>query len=548
MISSCTSLWGNNDELSDISSGIYTPTPFLPVEDPTSTDISPQTTNENSLTYPTSGAISEELVWISQAVPQSLYPFINHKGIQLTSDKGKTNYRLSINPSGGFPKSSWIYVLVVPFPSVTDDVSWAELQATWKGESSSDKIKTPIRMDAHTYEAISSIIGPPVENIVQIDTSENLLEDTWGSKNSLAIIPFEDLQPRWKVIKIDSQSPISNKFTLESYPLKITFGFEEGLNPTGVVLPATNRDPDKLTVLAMTGVTALVRATAAKMERNGVLYPAKDIRDWLVEADLTHISNEIPFAKDCPYPDPNQVDLVFCSDPKYIGLLEDVGTDIVELTGNHFQDWGSEATLKTIEMYKQRNWLYYGGGIDRADAIGVKTVVHNGNKFAFIGCNPAGPQFAWATDDQPGAAPCNYAWMQGEIARFRADGYLPIVTFQYNESYSIEPLPDQVQVFQNMAEAGAVIVSGSQAHLPQTMEFVNNNFVHYGLGNLFFDQMDYPVVGTRREFIDRHIFYDGKYISTELLTATLEDYSRPRPMTKEERDLFLSEIFSASGW
>ena len=91
-------------------------------------------------------------------------------------------------------------------------------------------------------------------------------------------------------------------------------------------------------------------------------------------------------------------------------------------------------------------------------------------------------------------------------------------------------------------------MSGSQAHLPKTMEFHNGSFIHYGLGNLFFDQMDFPVVGTRREFIDRHVIYNGKYINTELLTALLEDYSRPRPMTETERALFLNDIFEASGW
>jgi poly-gamma-glutamate synthesis protein (capsule biosynthesis protein) len=53
---------------------------------------------------------------------------------------------------------------------------------------------------------------------------------------------------------------------------------------------------------------------------------------------------------------------------------------------------------------------------------------------------------------------------------------------------------------------------------------------------------------TRNLFIDRHVFYDGRYISTELLTYRLEDYSRPRPMTEDERRLFLEQIFSAAGW
>jgi poly-gamma-glutamate synthesis protein (capsule biosynthesis protein) len=63
---------------------------------------------------------------------------------------------------------------------------------------------------------------------------------------------------------------------------------------------------------------------------------------------------------------------------------------------------------------------------------------------------------------------------------------------------------------------------------------------------LFFDQMwSEP---TRQEFLDLHVFYRGQHISTRLLTAMLEDYARPRAMTAEEREAFLTTIFGASGW
>jgi len=105
-----------------------------------------------------------------------------------------------------------------------------------------------------------------------------------------------------------------------------------------------------------------------------------------------------------------------------------------------------------------------------------------------------------------------------------------------------------------MADAGAIIVSGSQAHMPAAMEFYEGSFIHYGLGNLFFDQMSHRldngkiINDTRNVFVDRHIFYDGRYIGTELLTYIIEDYARPRVMTDTERANFLQEIFSATVW
>jgi hypothetical protein len=98
-------------------------------------------------------------------------------------------------------------------------------------------------------------------------------------------------------------------------------------------------------------------------------------------------------------------------------------------------------------------------------------------------------------------------------------GTFPIVTLQYNETYSLKPSPLAIPVFLPLAEAGAAIVSGSQAHYPQSFAFVDDRLVHFGLGNFFFDQMEVPVygprlfnpeelpiAGTRLEFIDRHIF------------------------------------------
>jgi hypothetical protein len=104
---------------------------------------------------------------------------------------------------------------------------------------------------------------------------------------------------------------------------------------------SSNYDPSKLTTVIMTGVTALVRATAYTMELKSVTYPGERIRDLMREADIAHISNEIPFFTGCTVPKPDQGALVFCSDPKYIDLLTDIGADVIELTGNHFADRGS---------------------------------------------------------------------------------------------------------------------------------------------------------------------------------------------------------------
>jgi poly-gamma-glutamate synthesis protein (capsule biosynthesis protein) len=235
-----------------------------------------------------------------------------------------------------------------------------------------------------------------------------------------------------------------------------------------------------------------------------------------------------------------------CGQPGQEAVFVSVGADVIELTGNHLLDWGVTGFLETLDIYAGSGLQTFGGGENLEAALQPVRIGHNGNRIAFLGCNQPGPDFDWATDSHPGAAPCSDPRLLAEVSQLRAEGYLPIFTYQWSERYLPQPLPAQVDDFRAAVDAGAVIVSGSQAHTPQTLEFYGGALIHYGLGNLFFDQM--WSTATRQEFLDRHIFYDGRHISTELLTAMLEDYAQPRPMTPDERRALLEEIFSASGW
>jgi len=461
------------------------------------------------------------------------------------NDETRANIRLEV--AEGNVVSQWVYALVTPFSSTTQGMSGDELLSRWQDASS----RTLLLMDSNTHDMFTALWGSAGTN-VQVIAQEALIDYAWTHQPALGIVPFESLNPRWKVLPIDGLSPIHKDFDLESYRLKIPISINSdpeqvALIRSNFVIPASNYDSSKMTVIALTGVTALVRATASTMERRRVLYPAQDIRDWLINADITHISNEVPFAVDCPYPNPSQADVRFCSADKYIELLEDVGTDVIELTGDHFSDWGTDAMYHTLDMYRERGWPYYGGGENLAEGRKALLLENNGNKIAFIGCNAKGGSFAQASDSFPGAAVCDMDWMAGEITRLKSEGYLVIATFQHLEYYTYYAQPDQQEDFRQMAQAGADIVSGSQAHQPQGMEFLNGSFIHYGLGNLFFDQYSY-CDACRQATIDLHVFYDGHYISTELLPIEFVDYARSRPMTTQEANDFFQVLFNASGW
>jgi len=214
------------------------------------------------------------------------------------------------------------------------------------------------------------------------------------------------------------------------------------------------------------------------------------------------------------------------------------------LTGNHMNDYGHEAMLYTLSLCEKEKIPYYAGGENSEEAQCPLLMESNGNKIAFIGCNYFGPVYAWATDKTSGSAKCDYEYMYGQIEELKKEGYIVIVTFQYVEHYDYNPTHQQIIDFRKMIDSGADIVSGSQSHHPMAVEFYRDGFINYGLGNLFFDQMF--SLGVRQGIIAQHIFYEGKHISTRLITTMLEDYSQPRLTTSEEQQQLLKSIFEAA--
>ncbi|MGA9348443.1 MAG: CapA family protein [Anaerolineae bacterium] len=527
------------------------PTPPLPTATPTQPPTPP-------LPTVTPTPIPPSTLWVEEAVPGAV-----RAALQALVESQADDYAWALTEEGAdvrvgvaltAPATTvawWVYALVAPFPTLIDDVAWSDFEWAWQGTVAAPFNQSPLLMTAETEAALSALLGPPSAGAVEIVPAEVLLDKAWARRPSWAVVPFDELEPRWKVLQLDGASILNKGLDMDSYPLVVQVGIA---GPplaaadlrAALSAPLTNRDVERMTVLAMTGVMALVRATAWRMETKGLLYPALKIGDVLRNADLTHISNEIPFVDSCPPPDPVQEDLVFCSAPRYLELLKYVGADIIELTGNHMNDYGAQAMLDTLALYDEAGMLYYAGGRDLAAAQAPLIVESNGNYLAFLGCNYWGPEYDWATADGPGSAPCDYAFMHDEIARLKNEVDVVIMTFQYVEHYDYVPTPEQVVDFRGMADAGASIVSGSQSHHPMGMEFRDNGFITYGLGNLFFDQMF--SLGTRQEFIARHAIYRGRHISTELVTAMLEDYAQPRLASASERCALLEAVFKASGW
>jgi hypothetical protein len=522
----------------------FTPAPtFTPTNTPSPTP---------TLT-PTPAPVS---LWVQAAVPVALSSAIVEANyVEVVDSADRADAELVLTDDG---PAEWVLVPAVPFPTIPDDITYDNVVAFWQGDVEalaylSDGAGNPtLYVTEPVLAALKQALGEPAEGTpITVVAADEIVDTAWDARPlAWAIVPFDELDPKWKVLSLDGADVFARGFDAVDYPLRLHFGLS-GARAAEVTMPAsTNRDESKMTTVVMTGVTAMAREFADRMETFGILYPTEYVRDVMRAADIAHVSNEIPFAESCDANDPTvraaAASVVFCSDQRYIEALEDIGTDVIELTGNHFQDYGSEATLLTVDMYDKEGWPHYGGGRDLEDAQKPIIMTDHGNSVSFMGCNPVGPEYAWAAEEHPGAAPCDFDYMHGQLNELRDEVNVPIVTWQYWEFYFYEPTGEQQEDFRGMIDAGAKIVSGSQAHHPQAFEFYNGGFIHYGLGNFFFAQ--HNTENTDLECLDRHVIYDGRHISTQVLTYRLIDDVQPRPMTPDERRELLTNLFTASGW
>jgi poly-gamma-glutamate synthesis protein (capsule biosynthesis protein) len=532
--------------LGNIGSSQATQTPVI-LATPTATPVSPAPETQVRL-------------WVDDSVPAQMKTDLHLPGdVRLADSEAASDLKLGATQASDAP-IYWFYAVVAPFSTIPDNVTLDEIQQTFQGKGNTTFNGKPLMVSSSTEAALTTLWGAPSSQGVTVVDDDQLVTEAWANQPSWAIVPFEDLVPRWKVLHVNGLDLFDRHTDLSQYPLVVHFGLSgdsqvvAAFNKMTVgasALPATNFDPNKMTILLMTGTTALTRWTAIKMAQNGVLYPGEDIKATLQNADFTHTSDEVSFFDKCPTPDPAAVIMLFCSDPSYIQLFQDVHINIIEFSGNHMADYGMQPFVDTMATFKKLGIPYYASGGNADEARQPIMFEHDGNKIAMLGCNDAGPDYVWATDTTPGAAKCDFDWMKGEVESLKQQGYIVIVTLQAVETDANVPPPTVRLDFLKAALGGPDIIQGSQAHRPQGFEFAGNTFIHYGIGNLFFDQMDNPVdgqvvTGQRNEFYDRHVFYDGKYISTELLTGMLYDYSQPHLMTPDERTAFLQEIFGVS--
>ncbi len=517
---------------------------------------------------PARGAVGVES---AQDVPgqasEQLVGLLKDAGVKSELVANEADLRLNAAPSDG-AKLAWerIFVPVDRMSSVLAGITLQELRDVWTGASTSANFAT-LYPDEAILPDLTALLGAPGPD-VKPQASAALAGAVWGDPMGLGLVSFEDLSVRLRAIPLDDNSPTDNRFRAADWPLAaraylspLTERGQAALGKLTTPLPITNRDPNKLTVLAMTGVTAMARNSAVAIDRSGDPgFLARQVGPELAAADLTTTSNEISIFDGC-VADNTLNNVLLCSKPAYWENLEFSGIDAIGLTGNHMNDFSYDNFRSTLQLYTDKGMPTYGGGGDEKAARKPLILEHNGNRLAFLGSNQWGPEWyrsklgdtvsAWAGPDNPGALRFDQKQMVADIQAAKQQANVVFAEVQHTEfnaagDYLVEPLPQEEIDFRALSDGGADVVTGIMAHAPQAVELRDGREILYGLGNLYFDQTwSWP---TRTGLVARHTIYDGKLINTELLVTVIQDNFQLRWATPKERMQVLRSVFDVSRW
>ncbi|MAE68002.1 MAG: hypothetical protein CMJ18_27435 [Phycisphaeraceae bacterium] len=153
------------------------------------------------------------------------------------------------------------------------------------------------------------------------------------------------------------------------------------------------------------------------------------------------------------------------------------------LANNHVMDYGAAGLHATLDALSSRGWQVVGAGDDLAAACRPTHIEVDGRRIAVIAA--AEKQFG-AAAGRPGFAPCG-PWLHEAIRRADDDADAVLVSAHGGAETCPWPSPDRQALYRSWIDAGAAIVHGHHAHVPQGIETYGDGLITYGLGNFAVD-------------------------------------------------------------
>jgi len=196
--------------------------------------------------------------------------------------------------------------------------------------------------------------------------------------------------------------------------------------------------------------------------------------------------------------------------PHMASVFTDCGFDVVSLASNHAMDWGEDALLDTVALFRDRGMHVVGAGRNLHEARRPAIVEKNGVKIAFLAyCSILQTGYA-AGRDHAGIAPLrahtyyepfdyqagvpprvvtapyeeDLASMVEDIAEARKSAHVLVLSLHWGIHFIPRAIADyQVTVANAAIKAGADLILGHHAHTPKAIGVHRGKACFYSLSN-----------------------------------------------------------------
>jgi hypothetical protein len=180
---------------------------------------------------------------------------------------------------------------------------------------------------------------------------------------------------------------------------------------------------------------------------------------------------------------------VFKGRPEHINGLTAVPFEVVTLGNNHVFDYGPEAFSETLKLLGDHGIRSVGAGMNAEEARrplvlevkGVRIGIVNFSEGEDLTAAVFGPGvFGWDVDA-----------VVDSVRAIRPGVDVILVICHGGVEYIPFPPPYLAETFRRIAEAGADLIVGHHAHVPQGIQICNGVPICYSLGNfVFYQQTD----------------------------------------------------------
>lgn len=421
------------------------------------------------------------------------------------------------------PKLRRYFAVGVNLTSAKENITKEELQNLAKD----GKLTVLAKDKAELGRVLKNDIKKPVTEV-----------PTKMGKEEVAVLRVDDLNPLFKVIKVDGQSLWED----DGYSL-----FAEVAKAEGEV--EFNRQ--KVVKLTSTGDIILGRTVYKKMTQKGYLSPFSLVSDRLSSADLTFGDLETPLSDSQK---PPTTGMSFLAPTKAIEGILASGFDVLGLANNHSTNFGTTAFSDTLTTLKENKIEYVGGGENEAEAKSYKVLNSKGKRIAFVDANSIIGDVA-ALGSKSGDWHFNLSpWGKRDesqvdeflnvVKEAKKDSDLTVVMVHWSAEYTHDPSGEMKKLGHELIDAGADLIVGTHPHWTQGVEVYKGKLIAYSLGNFVFDQ-EWSRETKEGLIMDSYIYKD-KVLSVNLTPVLVEDYHRPRILDQKEGAPLMAAVWESS--